>query len=145
MSVSKILVLTFIQNSNWVFREALKLPDSTASATQQVHATATPSTHKPSSQPLTKSTSGHVHKQTLSQSPVTLFRFSALTFNAHKIHYSLPWAQDVEGHRGVVVHGPLNLISILNLWRDVASEKGGDPELAVPESISYLFAGHVSP
>lgn len=78
-----------------------------------------------------------MHKRTLCQSPVTLFRFSALTFNSHKIHYSLPWAQEVEGHRGLVVHGPLNLISILNLWRDAAGEKGGDPEQIVPKSISY--------
>lgn len=80
--------------------------------------------------------------------PVTLFRFSALTFNPHKIHYSLPWARDVEGHRDLVVHGPLNLISILDLWRDDRTESGGssDPGLFLPESISYratspLYAG----
>jgi 3-methylfumaryl-CoA hydratase len=38
--------------------------------------------------------------------PVQLFRFSALTFNAHRIHYDLPYAQDVEGYPGLVVHGP---------------------------------------
>ncbi len=36
-----------------------------------------------------------------------LFRYSALTFNGHRIHYDLPYAQDVEGYRGLVVHGPL--------------------------------------
>jgi hydroxyacyl-ACP dehydratase HTD2-like protein with hotdog domain len=86
---------------------------------------------------MTKSTTGNTHTRILRQSPVTLFRFSALTFNSHKIHYSLPWAQQVEGHRGLVVHGPLNLISILNFWRDVKGEKGGEPEQIVPESISY--------
>lgn len=39
--------------------------------------------------------------------PVQLFRFSALTFNAHRIHYDLPYTQDVEGYPGLVVHGPL--------------------------------------
>ena len=34
-----------------------------------------------------------------------LFRFSALTFNAHRIHYDLPYAQTVEGYRGLVVQG----------------------------------------
>lgn len=38
--------------------------------------------------------------------PVALFRFSALTFNAHRIHYDQPYATAVEGYPGLVVHGP---------------------------------------
>ena len=37
----------------------------------------------------------------------TLFRYSALTFNGHRIHYDLDYARDVEGYDGLVVHGPL--------------------------------------
>jgi hydroxyacyl-ACP dehydratase HTD2-like protein with hotdog domain len=96
-----------------------------------------PITHKTFPSSYNTTSSGSTHTRTLYQSPVTLFRFSALTFNGHKIHYSLPWAQEVEGHRGLVVHGPLNLISILDLWRDVNQKRGGDPEYIVPESISY--------
>lgn len=62
---------------------------------------------------------------------------SALTFNAHKIHYSEPWAREVEGHRGLVVHGPLNLISILDFWRDIQEQKGIDPQKIAPASIEY--------
>lgn len=36
-----------------------------------------------------------------------LFRYSALTFNGHRIHYDLDYARDVEGYQGLVVHGPL--------------------------------------
>jgi 3-methylfumaryl-CoA hydratase len=36
-----------------------------------------------------------------------LFRYSALTFNAHRIHYDLPYAQSIEHYPGLVVHGPL--------------------------------------
>ena len=36
-----------------------------------------------------------------------LFRYSALTFNGHRIHYDLDYARDVEGYEGLVVHGPL--------------------------------------
>ncbi|PSR79121.1 hypothetical protein BD289DRAFT_442882 [Coniella lustricola] len=61
----------------------------------------------------------------LSFSPVALFRFSALTFNGHMIHYNDPWARTVEGHRGLVVHGPLNLICMLDYWRDVYGGGGG--------------------
>jgi len=39
--------------------------------------------------------------------PVLLFRYSALTFNGHRIHYDRPYATGVEGYPGLVVHGPL--------------------------------------
>ena len=39
--------------------------------------------------------------------PVLLFRYSALTFNGHRIHYDQPYATVVEGYPGLVVHGPL--------------------------------------
>jgi 3-methylfumaryl-CoA hydratase len=39
--------------------------------------------------------------------PVLLFRFSALTFNGHRIHYDQPYVTGVEGYPGLVVHGPL--------------------------------------
>jgi len=41
-----------------------------------------------------------------SPGPVDLFRFSAVTFNSHRIHYDAPYAHDVEGYPGLVVHGP---------------------------------------
>lgn len=39
--------------------------------------------------------------------PVLLFRYSALTSNAHRVHYDLPYCRDIEGYPGLVVHGPL--------------------------------------
>ena len=42
--------------------------------------------------------------------PALLFRFSALTYNAHRIHYDRGWAVDAEGYPGLVVHGPLQAI-----------------------------------
>lgn len=39
--------------------------------------------------------------------PVELFRYSALTFNSHRIHYDRDYATGVEGYPGLVVHGPL--------------------------------------
>jgi 3-methylfumaryl-CoA hydratase len=43
----------------------------------------------------------------ITTSPTLLFRFSALTYNAHRIHYDRGYARDVEGYPGLVVHGPL--------------------------------------
>ena len=45
--------------------------------------------------------------------PVLLFRFSALTGNAHRIHYDLPYALQQEGYPGLVVHGPLQAIWLI--------------------------------
>jgi 3-methylfumaryl-CoA hydratase len=46
--------------------------------------------------------------------PVMLFRYSAMTFNAHRIHYDEPYARKVEGYEGLVVHGPLQATLMLN-------------------------------
>jgi len=43
---------------------------------------------------------------------VLLFRFSALTFNAHRIHYDRPYAMSEEGYPGLVVHGPLTAVML---------------------------------
>ncbi len=43
----------------------------------------------------------------ISFSPVTLFRYSALTMNGHRIHYDADYCRDIEGYPGLVVHGPL--------------------------------------
>ncbi|KAI9924599.1 hypothetical protein ASPWEDRAFT_40868 [Aspergillus wentii DTO 134E9] len=121
-----------IDRRNWVFRKALPISSGSSSTT--------PPTQDKYSGPASASTitSGKTHTRTLKQTAVTLFRFSALTFNPHKIHYSTPWTRGVEGHRDIVVHGPLNLISILDLWRDTRKNGGGDdPALMLPESISY--------
>jgi 3-methylfumaryl-CoA hydratase len=46
-----------------------------------------------------------------------LFRFSALTYNAHRIHYDRPYATGVEGYPGLVVHGPLQAVALAELCR----------------------------
>lgn len=60
--------------------------------------------------------------RTLTPQPPLLFRFSALTFNSHRIHYDLPYAREVERYRGLVVHGPLMASLLLQL----AARKLGD-------------------
>lgn len=123
--------VALVDRRNWVFRKALP---TSPSAARPMESLRPPTPPKPSTPKLAGSVKSH--KRTLQQSAVTLFRFSALTFNPHKIHYSVPWARDVEGHRDVVVHGPLNLISILDFWRDTR-DRQGEPGLLLPRSISY--------
>ncbi|KAK2682028.1 hypothetical protein RAB80_003821 [Fusarium oxysporum f. sp. vasinfectum] len=73
-------------------------------------------------------------------SPTSLFHFSALTFNGHKIHYNEDWTRNMEGHPGLVVHGPLNLINILNFWQDFHG-KGKFPSTINYRALSPLYAG----
>ncbi len=49
--------------------------------------------------------------------PVLLFRYSALTFNGHRIHYDHAYATGVEGYPGLLVHGPLIATLMLDLLR----------------------------
>lgn len=49
--------------------------------------------------------------------PVLLFRYSALTFNGHRIHYDHPFCTGTEGYDGLVVHGPLLATLMLDLLR----------------------------
>ena len=52
--------------------------------------------------------------ETFTADEVTLFRFSALTLNSHRIHYDHPYATQVEGYPGLVVHGPLIALLLLD-------------------------------
>jgi 3-methylfumaryl-CoA hydratase len=54
-------------------------------------------------------------RRTVAPDPVLLFRYSALTFNGHRIHYDRGYATGVEGYPGLVVHGPLQATLLLDL------------------------------
>ncbi|MBD8021637.1 FAS1-like dehydratase domain-containing protein [Brevibacterium gallinarum] len=47
---------------------------------------------------------------------VMLFRYSALTFNSHRIHYDYPYVTEVEGYPGLVTHGPLTATLLLDRY-----------------------------
>jgi 3-methylfumaryl-CoA hydratase len=59
----------------------------------------------------------------LATDPVVLFRFSALTYNGHRIHYDRPYATQVEGYPDLVVHGPLLALLALELPRRHAPDR----------------------
>ncbi|MGF1456225.1 MAG: MaoC family dehydratase N-terminal domain-containing protein [Alphaproteobacteria bacterium] len=56
-------------------------------------------------------------REPVTMDPVKLFRFSALTFNGHRIHYDRPYAMDVEKYPGLVVHGPLQALMLFEAGR----------------------------
>jgi 3-methylfumaryl-CoA hydratase len=79
------------------------------------------------------------HRETHMADPVLLFRYSALTFNGHRIHYDRDYVTKVEGYPGLIFHGPLQAAFIVEL---AAKLHGGKP----PRRFSYrgvqpLFEG----
>jgi 3-methylfumaryl-CoA hydratase len=61
---------------------------------------------------------GAAWERTICPDDVLLFRYSALTFNGHRIHYDRRYATEVEGYPGLVVHGPLIAILLLDALRE---------------------------
>jgi len=79
------------------------------------------------------------HRESHMADPVLLFRYSALTFNGHRIHYDRDYVTKVEGYPGLVFHGPLQAAFIVEF---AAKLHGGKP----PKKFSYrglqpLFEG----
>jgi 3-methylfumaryl-CoA hydratase len=79
------------------------------------------------------------HRESHVSDPVLLFRYSALTFNGHRIHYDRDYVTKVEGYPGLIFHGPLQATFIVEL---AAKLHGGQP----PKKLSYrglqpLFEG----
>lgn len=77
-----------------------------------------------------------VWRREIRPDPVLLFRYSALTFNGHRIHYDHPYVTQVEGYPGLIVHGPL----IATLLMDLANrERPGALRHFAFRAISPLF------
>ena len=77
--------------------------------------------------------------RTVTPDPVLLFRYSALTFNAHRIHYDLPYTRDVEGYPALIVNGGLTALLLVETARAhlPARIAGYDARAMHP-----LFIGH---
>jgi hydroxyacyl-ACP dehydratase HTD2-like protein with hotdog domain len=85
---------------------------------------------------------------TLTPDPFLLFHFSALSYNAHFIHYDKQWAQIREGYKDLLVHGPLSLTLLFTILRRllVTQGPGHGGQHAMVESLEYrnlapLFCG----
>ena len=79
------------------------------------------------------------HRETHVSDPVLLFRYSALTFNGHRIHYDRDYVTKVEGYPGLVFHGPLQAALIVEF---AAKLQGGKaPKKLVYRGVQPLFEG----
>lgn len=75
-------------------------------------------------QPETRCNMQETWEATIALDPTLLFRFSALTFNAHRIHYDVPYATEVEGYPDLVVQAPLIAVLLSDLATRVSHQVG---------------------
>ena len=92
----------------------------------------------PSAVPVALDVSKPAGEGWMASGPVQMFRYSALTFNGHRIHYDVDYARDEEGYPGLVVHGPLQATLLLNR---IAATLGAVPSRFAFRGLSPLFAG----
>ena len=69
---------------------------------------------------------------------VMLFRYSALTFNGHRIHYDRQYVTEIEGYPGLIVHGPLQATLLIEF---AASIRGATPRIFSFRALNPLFDG----
>lgn len=126
--------LAIVDQRSWIFRpEVDAISASPPKPLENLNTTPSSAIDIPS--PTGGYPSRHTH-----WSPVGLFRFSALTFNGHMIHYNTPWTFAVENHPGLLVHGPLSLIGLLDYWKDVHG-RGGGPRQVSYRALAPIYAG----
>lgn len=78
--------------------------------------------------------------RTIVASAPLLFRYSALTFNGHRIHYDLPYTMQEEHYPGLVFHGPLQATYLMRLAADTST---GALRTFAYRSVAPLFAGGI--
>lgn len=77
-------------------------------------------------------------KRNFTPDQVLMFRYSALTFNGHRIHYDVDYAREVEGYKGLVFHAPLTATFLYDLARELG---GREPGKFTYRATSPLFCG----
>ncbi len=85
------------------------------------------------------------HSHHLVPTPALLFRFSALTFNAHAIHLDKQYCREVEGHRNLLVHGPLSLVLILQFLQHCLAKENHERADGKRERIHVIQYRNVAP
>jgi 3-methylfumaryl-CoA hydratase len=81
---------------------------------------------------------GAQHRETHVSDPVLLFRYSALTFNGHRIHYDRDYVTRIEGYPGLIFHGPLQAALLVEF---AARLKGKVPAKFSYRGVQPLFEG----
>ncbi len=91
-----------------VYKQKVDLTKTTGYTTQQAKPMAT--------------ASHSLYSETFTPNSTTLFRYSALTFNGHRIHYDVDYCRAVEGYDNLVIHGPLSATLLANFAQKVTGK-----------------------
>ncbi|MCO6386855.1 MaoC family dehydratase N-terminal domain-containing protein [Aliihoeflea sp. 40Bstr573] len=94
-----------------------------------------PTASKP---PAPRSEKPALSEMTVTPDEVMLFRFSALTYNGHRIHYDQPYVTGVEHYPGLIVHGPLVAMLLFERAREIAGKR---PSTFSFRAMSPVFCG----
>ncbi|KAH7033590.1 uncharacterized protein B0I36DRAFT_383420 [Microdochium trichocladiopsis] len=130
--------LVLVDRRSWIFRPELEAASSTQETVTETHVVRGPSTTRD-----VDVDGEDLPRRYHRWSPTALFRFSALTFNGHKIHYDQSWSKAIENHApGVVVHGPLNLICMLNYFQDIIASHSKGVQDFSPSTFSGSRYGY---
>lgn len=78
---------------------------------------------EPSQKPVPEAPGNPVWSRMIDPDPVLLFRYSALIFNGHRIHYDRDYVTREEGYPGLIVHGPLIATLLMDLCRRQAADR----------------------
>lgn len=103
---------SILEARNIVFMRS-RTPSEAAAETEKSKRKILKPTHKPD------------WTHTITPNPKLLFRFSALTFNAHAIHLDPAYCREVEGHRDLLFHGPLSYVFMVTLLQQQLAGQGG--------------------
>ncbi|MGY3437479.1 MULTISPECIES: FAS1-like dehydratase domain-containing protein [unclassified Marinovum] len=76
------------------------------------------------------------YRRQITPSAPLLFRYSAMTFNGHRIHYDAPYVRDVEGYPGLIVHGPMQSTLLCQFAADL---RGACPARFAFRSLTPIF------
>lgn len=66
------------------------------------------------------------HTKSYTPTSTMLFRYSALTFNGHRIHYDMDYCREVEGYQSLVIHGPLNATMLADYAEEISGARLGE-------------------
>ncbi len=107
--------LTFVVVGHQVLQEGRTVIDEQQDIVyREATSSAGPPSSPPPSGPVVPARDG---EQEIEVTPTLLFRFSALTYNAHRIHYDRDYARDAEGYPGLLTHGPLQALAMAEAAR----------------------------
>ncbi len=91
-------------------------PDGTLAVTEEHDLVYREDPHPDAPKPVPAQAPAEAHvSEQINPSQVMLFRYSALTFNGHRVHYDVDYARETEGYDGLVFHGPLTATLLVGL------------------------------